>query len=54
MAYDTSKGIEGLIVVLQEKSMNQMMKHDHKFATSPIFIDDEDYELSMIPNLLLW
>ena len=29
-----------------------MMKHDPKFATSPIFVDDKDYEFSVDPKLI--
>ena len=29
-----------------------MMKHDPKFATSPILINDEDYEFSVDPKLI--
>ena len=32
--------------------MNQMMKHDPKFATSPIFVTDKDYEFSVDPELI--
>ena len=52
MAYDTNKGLEGFIAILKEKAMNQMMKRDPKFATSPIFVDDKDYEFSVDPELI--
>jgi hypothetical protein len=32
--------------------MNEMMKHDPKFATSPIFVTDKDYEFSIDPKLI--
>ena len=28
------------------------MKHDHAFATSPIFVIDKDYEFSIDPDII--
>ena len=36
--------LEKLLHEYKEKSLNARMKCDPKFATSPIFIDDKDYE----------
>ena len=36
--------LEKLLCKYKEKSRNARMKYDPKFATSPIFIDDKDYE----------
>src|SRR3989337_2967338 len=37
---------------MKEKSLNARMKHDLAFATSPIFVDDEDYDFSVNPELI--
>ena len=52
MAFDTNKGIEGLIAMVKERAMNKMMKLDPRFATSPIFVTDKDYEFSVDPELI--
>ena len=41
--YDLKK----LLAKLKEKSLNARMKCDPKFATSPIFVDDKCYFLSL-------
>ena len=46
--YDLKK----LLAKLKEKSLNARMKCDPKFATSPIFVDDKDYEFSVDPELI--
>ena len=52
MAYDGANGLEGFIAILKEKAMNQMMKLDPKFAISPIFVNDKDYDFSVHPSLI--
>ena len=44
--------LEKLLCKYKEKSLNAKMKCDPKFATSPIFIDDKDYEFSINPELI--
>ena len=44
--------LEKLLCKYKEKSLNAGMKCDPKFATSPIFIDDKDYEFSVDPELI--
>ena len=44
--------LEKLLCKYKEKSLNARMKCDPKFATSPIFIDDKDYEFSVDPELI--
>ena len=39
-------------VYYKEQSLNARMQYDPKFATSPIFIDDKDYEFSVDPELI--
>ena len=38
--------------VERKKSLNARMKYDPKFATSPIFVTDNDYEFSVEPELI--
>ena len=47
--YDLKK----LLVKLKEKSLNARMQYDPKFATSPIFVTDKDYEFSIDPEISL-
>ena len=42
--------LEKLLCKYKEKSLNARMQYDPKFATSPIFIDDKDYEFSVIQS----
>jgi hypothetical protein len=44
--------VRKLLAELKEKSMRERMKYDPKFATSPIFFTDKDYEFSMDPELI--
>ena len=44
--------LEKLLCKYKEKSLNTRMKCDPKFATSPIFIGDKDYEFSVDPELI--
>ncbi len=47
-AYDAEK----LILKWKEKSREARMKNDPKFATSPIFVTDKDYEFSVDPEII--
>ena len=44
--------LKKLLAKLKEKSLNARMKYDPKFATSPIFVTDKDYEFSVDPELI--
>jgi len=44
--------LEKLLCKYKEKSLNARMKYDPKFATSPIFVDDKDYEFSVDLELI--
>ena len=44
--------LEKLLCKYKEKSLNSRMQCDPKFATSPIFITDKDYEFSVDPELI--
>ena len=44
--------LKKLLCQLKEKSVNARMKCDPKFATSPIFVTDKDYEFSVDPELI--
>ena len=46
--------LEKLLCKHKEKSLNARMQYDSKFATSPIFIDDKDYEFYADQSYLLW
>ena len=46
--YDLKK----LLAKLKERSLNARMKCDPAFATSPICINDKDYEFSVDPELI--
>ncbi|KAI5015098.1 hypothetical protein ZWY2020_056488 [Hordeum vulgare] len=47
-AYDAEK----LLLKWKEKSLKARMKYNPKFATSPIFITDKDYEFSVDPEII--
>ncbi|KAI4991688.1 hypothetical protein ZWY2020_040074, partial [Hordeum vulgare] len=47
-AYDAEK----LLLKWKGKSLKARMKYDPKFATSPIFITDKDYEFSVDPEII--
>ena len=46
--YDLKK----LLPKLKEKCLNARMQYEPKFATSPIFVTDKDYEFSVDPELI--
>src|SRR3989337_2019944 len=47
LACKDREDLKKLLVKLKEKSLNARMQYDPKFATSPIFITDKDYEFSV-------
>ena len=51
-ACNDREDLEKLLAKLKEKSLNARMKYDPAFATSPIFVTDEDYEFSVDPELI--
>ena len=51
-ACNDREDLKKLLAKLKEKSLNSRMQYDPKFATSPIFIDDKDYEFSIDPELI--
>ncbi|KAI4981768.1 hypothetical protein ZWY2020_022260 [Hordeum vulgare] len=52
LACKDSYDVEKLLLKWKEKSLNARMKYDLKFATSPIFVTDKDYELYVNPELI--
>ena len=44
--------LEKLLCKYKEKSLNARIQYDAQFATSPIFIDDKDYEFSVDPDII--
>ena len=52
LACNDRDDLKKLLCKLKEKSLNARMKCDPKFATSPIFVIDKDYEFSVDPELI--
>jgi hypothetical protein len=52
LACNDRNDVRKLLSKLKEKSMMERMKYDPKFATSPIFVTDKDYEFSVDPKLI--
>ena len=52
LACNDRDDLKKLLCKLKEKSLNARMKCDPKFATSPIFVTDKDYEFSVDPNII--
>ena len=44
--------LKKLLCKYKEKTLNAKMKCDPQFATSPIFVDDKDYEFSVDLELI--
>ena len=44
--------LKKLLCKWKEKPLNARMQYDPKFATSPIFVIDKDYEFSVDPELI--
>ena len=44
--------LKKLLCTWKEKSSNARMQYDPRFATSPIFVTDKDYEFSVDPELI--
>ncbi|KAI5018631.1 hypothetical protein ZWY2020_043519 [Hordeum vulgare] len=52
LACKDSYDVDKLLRKWKGKSLNARMKYDLKFATSPIFVTDKDYEFSVDPELI--
>ena len=52
LACNDTDDLKKLLCKLKEKSLKARMKCDPKFATSPIFVDDKDYEFYVDPKLI--
>ena len=52
LACNDWEDLKKLLCKLKEKSLNARMKCGPKFATSPIFVDDKDYDFSVNPELI--
>jgi hypothetical protein len=52
LACNDREDLKKLVSKLKEKAMNERMKYDPKFATSPIFVTNKDYEFSVDPELI--
>ena len=53
LACEDREDLKKLLCKLKEKSLNARMKYDPKFATSPIFITDKDYEFFVDLELII-
>ena len=51
-ACNDREDLKKLLAKLKEKSLNDRMKYDPTFATSPIFVTDKDYEFYVDPELI--
>ena len=47
LAWKDRDDLDKLLCKYKERYLNAKMKCDPKFATSPIFVDDKDYEFSV-------
>ena len=52
LACNDRDDLKRLLCQLKENSLNATMKCDPKFATSPILVDDKDYEFFVDPGLI--
>ena len=52
LACNNRDDLKKLLNKLKEKSLNARMKYDPMFSTSPIFVNDKDYEFSINPELI--
>ena len=52
LACNDRSDLKKLLAKLKEKTLNARMQYDPKFATSPIFITDKDYDFSVDPELI--
>ena len=50
LACNDRDDLKKLLAKLKEKSLNARMQYDPKFATSPIFVTDKDYEFYVDPK----
>ena len=52
LACNDRDDLKKLLCKSKEKYLNARMKFDPKFATSPIFVTDKDYEFSVDPDII--
>ena len=52
LACNDRNDLKKLLAKLKEKSLNARMKYDPAFATSPIFITDNDYDFSVDTEII--
>ena len=52
LAFKDRYGLKKLLCKWKEKSLNARMQYDPKFATSPIFVTNKDYEFYVDPELI--
>ena len=54
LACNDRSDLKKLLAKLKQKTLNARMKYDPAYATSPIFVTDKDYELSIDPDIITW
>ena len=52
LARNDISDLKKLLAKLKQKTLNDRMKHDPAFPTSPIFVTDKDYEFSVDPEII--
>ena len=52
LACNDRSDLKKLLAKLKQKTLNARMKYDPAYATSPIFVTDKDYELSVNPDII--
>ena len=52
LACNDRSDLKKLLAKLKQKTLNARMKYDPAYATSPIFVNDKDYEFSIDPDII--
>ena len=52
LACNDRSNLKKLLAKLKQKTLNARMKYDPAYATSPIFVTDKDYDLSIDPEII--
>ena len=52
LACNNRSDLKKLLAKQKQKSLNARMKYDPAFATSPIFVTDQDYDFSVDPEII--
>ena len=52
LACNDGSDLKKLLAKLKQKTLNDRIKYDHAYATSPIFVIDKDYDFSVDPEII--